>query len=255
MDMCLCIVSHGKCCNIAITLIATCALLLGAGAQKAYANPAASSDKPHADHNVEEDQGESPPKRILSAPSYVRWSVQAKALCRELQHDGRDQKFAHLMGGQAARDASCPACRPLFDFLRSACEVKKKAAPRRSSHNTETQHSETKGDAHATVGPNAPQREPRVDALVQAIALAHVLASDKKSKPLTDSAIARMLMVLRTSLDATKGERDYFTLLAAYFEEAYLANDEEEVGKEGHGTAAPMLKPTASADDFFGAKK
>lgn len=134
---------------------------------------------------------------------YGRYQGLFQAVCTELRSDGRSQKLYDISASAAdVKEDDCMACRPLLKSFAVAC---KPTGSRKSK----------------TLTPIPPQREPRAAALVTVSKLAETLVQDDATIKETLKAAEKFVQLISVKEGFTPGERDYFAILAEYFDRPF----------------------------------
>jgi hypothetical protein len=170
-------------------------------------DPAISQPRAPFPVHTPNDEAAAAAKPVRKKPSvfkgYGSYRFHMKSICEAIKADGRMEKFFVQLDSISAGDETCAACRPLIKPMAEACrppKVGKKA----------------KEGAQPTATPK--QREPHFEVAVLTLGLSKSLAADTEIRFETLKAIRKLVALLRSPEDKTAAERDYFSLLADYFE-------------------------------------
>ncbi|RMG41835.1 MAG: hypothetical protein D6719_07725 [Candidatus Dadabacteria bacterium] len=182
------------------------------------------------------DSHRSDKKKKVRFRGYGSYKRSFRKMCQYMGRDGRQETFWKLMEFNDVKDPNCPACKPLFNALKTSCKVRKKRARKKKKKivkhvvGGEEPHDQHKEKTHTgkhsdnkQAYSNNPdedvvhkQLEPHAYVVDTASRVFGKIAEDEKQMELHLQAIDRLSDVLQHAKGLSKGDMHYFEILNEY---------------------------------------
>jgi hypothetical protein len=237
--------------RFAVCFLLLCvATMFHAGVTEGHAAPSGSAEftpnKEQLRSTAKGDEHPTPlptekPKKLKM--NFLRFRPQMVLMCNYLNEDGRRDHFSEMILPFAEKDDSCPACKPFFGTLVSACKPPKEKKERRSSKEPEP-------SVTPTAKPNIKEREPNLQLINVTVNLFLELAEIEREQAELLQALRKFLVLLRDPDGKSKAETEYFQSLAEVVE-APFADHLRKAAKEEAAATRNEDRNKAVLEDLF----
>lgn len=170
---------------------------------------------------------------------YGAYHAKMRQLCQEIAVDGRREAYQKILKSNSDRDVLCLACRPLLQALDQGCSGAMKSTRKNK-----------KGKEEATPKPILPQREPSASVLELVSSIFRDIRSDSRIANESQTAVSKLVLLLRDSKGRAQGEGEYFSILAEYVAAPFEGFVVKEPLSED-GTPVDKPTPKVNVDDLF----
>ncbi len=214
-------------------------ILASSSSQEVLAQPFEKADfgkNPHGLVRSLEDELRTPRPKPVIFRGYGKYRESFGALCAKIDQDGRRDKIYEILSSATGKDEACVACSPLIKMFAASCkparQTKKAPEPGKKKYK---------------------QRDPHVQVLEGITKISSAMADEKDIFMESKKAISKLTALLRNPENKSEGEKDYFSVLADYFQAPFDAAF-ELMAKEGKVSSeqAPSVKtPEVNLEELF----